>query len=709
MNVALAPISAVTPAVAPDREPATGLLRRLLEAAGWRGEDRGLIHAAPHLPTGVAARDLLATLENLGAPHVVAEGRLERLSREDCPCLLIPSEGAALAALDARPGEGLLLAPGEAEPVWRPLPSGRGQVVRLLPAGEGALRRVRAVADLLAGARGTVATLLFASLFTNLIAFATPLLVMTVYDTAIPAGEPAFVGALFAAMAMIFVADGALRTVRAAVVAGLGARVERGLSLALFRKLTAMPLAQLEKSGVHEQLARLRQFESLRDLFTGPLFAALLDLPFTFLFLVAIFILSPAVGFMLVGVAAVFLIAAFAAAPTRRRLNETAARSRTEHQRLLHEIATSQLAIQRLGAEAAWAERAERLAARTAADARRARTAAVASQAFGQSLMMLAGVGVVGFGAAQAISGALSFGALIALMALVWRFLAPIQALYAAYGQIETFAKSRRQADRVLALPEEPARGAAALRRKGFRGRIDLVNVTHRFEPGADPVLTGVSIGVGAGELAIICGAGGSGRSTLLSIVTRLYTPTAGAVLFDGVDYRQIATDELRGAISHDLQSPDFLHGTIRQNFEMAHPTASEAEIWAWLYRLRLGDEVRRLPEGLDTRLTEALLSRLSRAMVKGLSLTRCLMRPASIYLFAEPCAGLDNNHERAFLDVIAGMKGRNTVIMTSNRPSHFEMADRLILLDRGRVAVNETGPAARRKVAAWQAHLEGR
>lgn len=691
------------------RDDALRMLRRLVEEAGWRGDERRLIEAMPHLAPTLDAADQLTALENLGAPHMIAAGRLDRLTDEDCPCLIVDSRGRTRAMLAMRPGEALSLDPGMAEPAWGPQPAGRGHVIRVMPATEATPVRIGAIADLLAGTRGILASLLLSSLFTNLMAFATPVLVMVIYDRAIPVGATDFLLALAGAMGMIIAADVALRAIRARTVADLGVRIERGLGLALFRKLLALPLSQVERSSVHEQLTRLKQFEALRDIFTGPLFAALLDLPFTALFLTAILVLAPAIGYMLIGVAALYLIAALVIAPGRRRRGEAATRSRAAHQRLLFEITSRQIDIKRLGAEALWAARADRLGARAAADARRAKVYAVVTQTFGQSLMTAAGVGVVGLGTAQALAGELSFGGLIAVMALVWRFLSPLQALYAASGQIEGFTRSRRQVDRVLALQEEFVRGAATSRLKAFSGRLAFVNVTHRFNAALDPALAGISFAVEPGELVMICGNGGAGKSTLLNVATRLYTPTAGSVQLDGIDYRQIAADELRDAVACDLQSPEFLHGTIRQNMQMAQPTATDADIWGWLDRLGLGEEVRRLEDGLETRLTEARLKRLSPALVKGFSLARCLLRPAPIYLFAEPCIGLDSTREKAFLDVVAGMKGRRTVMMVTNRPSHFPLADRLLMLDRGRLVVNETGPAARRKVAALQTHLQGK
>lgn len=692
----------------PGRAASLRLLQRLVEHAGWRGEARALANAAPHLSERLTPEDHIATLENLGLPLFVAETRLGRLTADDCPCLFIAQNGAVMSVL-ARTGDMMLvMESGDGKPARRAAPGARrgprGVMVKVLAdGGDGGPRPPAALGDMLTGFRGALVSLLAASFFTNLMAFATPVLIMVIYDRVIPTDAVDLIWSLALAMGLIFATDAALRALRARVAAHLGVRVERSLGLALFRKLTALPLAQVEKSGAHDQLARLKQFEGLRDIFTGQIFSTFLDLPFTLLFLGVVFALSPAIGVMLIGVAAAFGLAGLVAAPAQRRLNAAAAAAKTAHQKLLFEITSHQRAIRRLGAETAWADRAGRLAERSARQARRAKRWQMIAQAFGQSLMMAAGVGVIAIGAEQALAGDLSFGGLIAVMALVWRFLGPVQALYANASRIQSFAQSRRQVDRVLALDEEFVRGASVSRMKTFSGRLALVNATCRFDAASDPALAGVSISVGRGELVMIAGNSGAGKSTLLNLVTRLVSPVAGGVRLDGVDYRQIAADELRRAVAHDLQEPAFFHGTLRQNFRLSDPTLSDEAIAAALDCLDLAREVEALPEGLDTRLTGAVQARMSRSVLRGLSLARCLARDAPIYLFDEPCMGLDSDREHAFLRVLQAMKGRKTTLMVTNRPSHFELADRLILLDRGRVLVNDKGPAARKKISALQ------
>ena len=116
---------------------------------------------------------------------------------------------------------------------------------------------------------------------------------------------------------------------------------------------------------------------------------------------------------------------------------------------------------------------------------------------------------------------------------------------------------------------------------------------------------------------------------------------------------------------------------------------------------LDLWREVEVLPEGLDTRMDEAFQKKVSRAVAKGFSLARCLLRDAPVYLLDDPCSGLDEEREHRFLRLLEAMKGRKTVLMKTDRPSHLPLADRLVFLDRGRLVVNEKAETGMKKVLA--------
>ncbi len=678
------------------------LLRRLVVASGFNGEDWALSGALPHDADVGGGIDYATALENLGLPLFKAKTELDQIAEEDCPCLFLTDKGATSIIMEVGKGRILAAPDGVATPNWRRAEKLRGTLVKILRKTEAQPPvTTREIGAFIREFRGVIASLFAASFFTNVMAMAAPVLIMVIYDRVIPTKSSDLIFSLAVAVSIIVIADLALRIVRARQVAYMGGKVEKALGLALFRKLSGLPLAQLDKSSVHEQISRLRQFEGLRDIFTGQLFSTALDLPFVVMFLALIFAFSVNIGLMLLGFIGLFLVATLVVTPIQKMQNAAVGAAKTVHQRLLFEMTQNQLSLQRLGAEDVWRARIAEAAARAATTSRRAKQFQLMAQTFGQTLMMVAGVGTIAFGATSALNEDITFGQLIAIMALVWRVLGPVQALYSSVSQMQGFVQSNRQIARVLALPEEFRRAGAEARPKVFEGRLEIANVTHRTDPTRDPVLSGVSLSVEMGALVMLCGHSGAGRSALLTLINRLHQPGFGSIHLDGVDYRQIAADELRNAIAYAAPEPAFFHGTVRQNFLLANPTLSDTDIREMLEVMGLWQEVESLPSGLDTRMDEAFQKRMSRAVAKGLALARCLLRDSPVYLLDDPCSGLDEEREHRFLQLLSAMKGRKTVLMKTDRPSHLSLADRLVFLDRGRLVLNEKRETGLKKIKA--------
>ena len=689
--------------------PQLALLRRFVEVSGWHGSDTGLVEAVPHLADSLSAPEIIATLRNLGLLLSFAEGFVEDLGPGDFPTLQLRPNGSMRIVLDRRGREILAAETGDAAPTWMTTAPERAVFVRIEHhSGDDGGGRADGVLEIVRGFRGTVGLLLVVSLITNLMALATPLLIMAIYDRAIPTASVELVGAMVVAMVIVFAADVALRLLRARAVAHMGAAIEGRLGMALFRKLTAIPLSEIEKSDVDQQIARLRQFEGMRDLFAGPVFATLLDLPFVVLFLGALFLISPAIGILILLAAVLFALAAALGLMPLGRLNAKAATDRAAAQQFLFETAQRQRALQRLGLGRVWQARYDHLSRTAAGSTRRARQMQLACQSFGQGLMAVSGIGAVFLGTHLAMQAELSFGALIAIMTLVWKTLSPIQALYTNLPQIQGFLRSRRQIDRVLSLPEEFVRRAAHSEFKNFKGALSLKGVSHRFPRAPEPSLIQVGLDIRPGECVAICGPNGSGKSVLLDLIDGLFTPTAGSLTFDGVSYSQIAVDDLRHMISYARQEPAFFHGTIWQNFQLAAPTLARADAMAAITTMRLESELERLPEGLDTRLSETVRRNLSPATLRGLALARCLCKPAAVYLLDDPAAGLDDLRRLALATWLAQLRGRHTVLLASQSDEHLRLADRFVFIDAGRVVMNDEGHAGRKKLAALLSRYKG-
>lgn len=668
------------------------------------------MQAVPHLTERVTASDCIATLRNLGLELTFVTGATYELSHHDLPALRIADNGSISIVL-ARQNNDVLVErdPDSGAPIWEPVSRQQATFVQIGQPTESASKTtLSGFRELMRQFRTTWLALFFASFVTNMMALAGPVLIMVIYDRAIPTNATELIIALAIAMSIILITDFMLRSIRGKAVAYMGASMEGRLGLGLFRKLSTLPLDELRKSDVDQQIARLKQFEGMRELFSGPVFATLLDIPFIFIFLAVLFAISPAIGGTMLVACCMFALAAWATVGPLARRNDAAGQARTAHQKLLFETIQTQKTLQRLGAQNLWAERHHRLSKASAAQSGKARRFQLSCQALGQSIMAISGIAAVFLGTELAMSNALSFGALVAVMSLVWKCLAPVHALYSNLPQLQGIFKSKRQIDRVFGLTEEFTRGAALSNFKAFRGNISLANVSFRFNGSADTSLQNLGFDIEAGECVVITGPNGCGKTTLLDLLDGLHAPLSGTVKFDGVDVRQIAVDDLRHMIGYARQLPEFFHGTVWQNFQLACPDLTRTSLQTTIEQLGLANDIDHFPEGLDTRMTEAFRKTLSGSTLRALSLARCLSRPASIYVFDDPTNGLDPTRVTAFTKALKDLKRQKTLVLASAHPEHLALADRIICLEEGRIVMNDAGDIARRKAAALRNRNKG-
>lgn len=681
---------------------ASQLLRQLVGQAGWRNEQHAIVEALPHMCDVFGPDEIAQTLENLKIPYSRVRCKETRITVGECPALIFPNQQDSYIALGIEDGALRVWDHTTETEVTCTATSRVCDVIRIdRHRFDRKGDHVQTVADAFSVWRPMLPWLLFSSLLVNVLGLLAPLLIMTVYDRVIPSGSEQFLFALAFGVLIILATDFALRCARTKALAYVGRQGEKALSLALFQKLMALPLQQLQKSDVDQQVSRFRQFEGLRDVFTGQVVSTLLDLPFALIFLAVLFYLTPAVGLLTVCVCILLALLTVLTLPTRKRLDQKVAETAARSREIIQDSVLRQDVIANLGLQDTFRERSIPLIEEAEHAVRQSQQFQTTTLSIAQSLTSLATLGAIILSAYGAMYGHITFGALIAVIALVSKIIAPIHGLYANTPQILTFLQSRTQADRVLSLPQEIETGVAHSHQNGLRGKIALSNVTHRVDPLQPPVLSQASFTFEFGELVVIFGTEMTGRQAILDLIDGLYTPLAGSIEIDEIDIRQIARDELRRSVSYDVFEASLFYGTVTQNFRLAAPEITEAKIDKALAAIGLEAEVAKMPERYETRLTDAYLSKLPAETIKALTLARTIARGTPIFLFAEPTVGLSTHRRGAFKKWLKAEAGQRTIVISTADQSLLDLADRFIFLNQGRIAVNDYGEAGRKKLQA--------
>ena len=304
-------------------------------------------------------------------------------------------------------------------------------------------------------------------------------------------------------------------------------------------------------------------------------------------------------------------------------------------------------------------------------------------------LLAAGGALVLWLGVTAVTRGRMTLGTLLVVLAYLSSLYGPIRALARLARTLARGAASRERILEVLDSAEVVPQAADPVPAAPPRRGLALRGVWFAYTEGA-PVLRHLDLEVAAGERVCVVGPTGAGKSTLLALLQRFYDPEAGAIELDGVDLRDLELASLRRRLALVPQGPWMLDGTIADNMAFGKPDASAQELAAAATLAGLDEIVERLPEGWDTEVGEGAV-RLSGGQRRRVALARAILRDASVLLLDEPTSGLDAASERAVLDALDRAAEGRTVLAVSHRLGLAARADRVVVLDGGRVV--EQGP----------------
>ncbi|MCX5059968.1 ABC transporter ATP-binding protein/permease [Streptomyces sp. NBC_00201] len=300
--------------------------------------------------------------------------------------------------------------------------------------------------------------------------------------------------------------------------------------------------------------------------------------------------------------------------------------------------------------------------------------------------MQIAFITVLAVGGARVATGAIQVGTLVAFLLYVFYLMSPIQQVVGAITQYQTGAAALARIQEALSLPSEPAAAPAPLPSTGAEpAALAFDEVRFRYADDLPYVHHGVTFAVPARGMTAFVGPSGAGKTTVFSLIERFYDPESGTITLDGLGLTDWELPPLRAAIGYVEQDAPVLSGSLRDNLLLGNPDADEDALDRVLKTTRLDGLVARLPKGLDT-LVGHRGTKLSGGERQRVAIARALLRRPRLLLLDEATSQLDAVNEAALRDTVSDVARTTTVLVVAHRLSTVTMADRIVVMDAGRV-----------------------
>ncbi|TBU94602.1 type I secretion system permease/ATPase [Stutzerimonas kirkiae] len=530
-----------------------------------------------------------------------------------------------------------------------------------------------------------------ASFFINLIAIATPLFVMNVYDRVVPNQAEATLWVLAIGISGAFLFDLILKTLRGLCLDIAGKKTDLIISATLFERITGMSM-KARPSRIGSFAQNIHEFQSLRDFLSSLTLTALIDLPFTLLILVVIGLLGGPLVFVPLLAFPIALLASWALQKPLAATIERSLKLASERQSTLIETLGGLDAIKINNAESERQYHWEHTIGSLSKLELRAKVLSSLAVNLTQWIQQFAGVAMIVAGVYLIMAGNLSMGGLIASYMLNSRALAPLGQLSGLITRYQQARLTMTSTDQMMDLPQERQSTERPLQRPSLHGEIELRQVDFSYPEQQTLSLEGVNIHIQPGEKVGIIGRTGSGKSSLEKLILGLYAPSAGSLLMDGMDIRQLDVSEIRHNIGYVPQDIQLFSGTLRDNLVMGARYVEDEAILRAAELAGVHDFARLHPDGYNLQVGERGQN-LSGGQRQAVAIARALLLDPPILVMDEPSSAMDNSSEERLKSLLTPIVANKTLILVTHRASMLSLVDRLIIIEKGKVIAD--GPKA--------------
>lgn len=523
---------------------------------------------------------------------------------------------------------------------------------------------------------------IIASVLVNIFALVSPLLVMNVYDKVVPnlAFETLWVLAIGASVAYTF--DLILKQLRSYLIDVAGKKIDIQISSTLFAKVIGIPLEK-RAASVGGMARQLGEFDSVREFLSSATITALVDLPFSLLFVFIIWLVAGDLAVFSV-IATVLIIGyAWLVQPKlRHAIEESNKFSGLRHGHLVESLSTIE-SIKANGAEGVVQNAWQQMLGHTSNWQLKTKVITNSVANVSSSIVQMTVIAVIVLGVYRVSDGLISMGGIIAAVMLSSRAIGPmakIASLMTRYNQTLT---SLRQLDGIMNQEGEFENKGNLASRTKLEGSIVVDHVGFHYPNIEKPALYPMSIKVQPGERIAIIGRNGSGKSTLAKLMLGLFQPTLGSIRYDGLHQGQIHPSDLRRNFGYLPQDIVLFHGSIKDNILFGTRQVTEYQLIRAVQLSGVSMFSDLESGGLDQQVGEGGKS-LSRGQRQAVALARAILNDPQILLLDEPTASLDARAEKLFMQSMAQTVKDRTVFLITHKMHLLQLVDRIIVLDKG-------------------------
>jgi len=525
-----------------------------------------------------------------------------------------------------------------------------------------------------------------ASFVANLLAVATSLFALQVYDRVVPNSAFDTLFVLSSGVVLAIILDFVIRVIRAHLLDATGKRLDIKLSSLLFERVMQIRLsAKPGSTGAFS--SQIREFESVREFFTSSTAATISDFPFIIIFLSVIAYIGGSVVWVPVIGILLMLLPSLLMQKKLAKLSRANLREGAIKHGLMLEVIDNLETVKTTRAEGRNLQLWEELSAQLADEnvlLKRIHSFLTLGASMTQQLCY---VGVLIIGVFEINNGNLTIGGLIACTMLVSRTIAPVNQMAGVLVRWQHVKVALEGLDELMNAPIERTVDRKFVRKSDLKGEYHVDNIKFRYSQEDALILDVQDLKIKAGSRVMLLGCNGAGKSTLLRILAGLSDPSDGRVLLDGVNLGQIDPSDRRQGIGYLPQDIALFHGTLRDNLLLDGENHSDNELLEALDAIGLGTATREHPLGLD-------LPILGNGSVSGgqrqaIGLARVILQDPRVVLMDEPTAAFDqNSEEKVLIFLNQWLKGR-TLIMSTHKRRMLSIGQRGVVLHKGKVIMD--------------------